>query len=244
VPDSTLDAALPLDAGILEEARPAASLRARVAVELGVLATLTAAFLAAFPERSMRVDLPLALAAWGLIGLNAGYTRTVMWAVRAETDPRLRRRGDLRLLGLTAFGMGAFMLVGAFLGFRSGGWTAAVHRLFPLQILFAFLAYVAWAFLQQTLFQFYLLGRLIRLLPAAPPLVLCALNGLAFSSVHWPDPVLMALTAAAGAIWSWSYYRYRRLWPIVLSHAALGATFFYWVYGHPLGADWLRALVR
>jgi len=224
--------------------RPAWSLRARVAAELGILAGLTAVFLAVFPQRTMRVDMPLALAAWAMIGLNAGYTKNVIWGGRAQAPGQHRRRDALRLLMLTAAAMAIFLIFGAVVGYRAGGWADAVRRLFPLQMAFAFLAYIGWAFLQQTLFQFYLLGRLIRLLPAASPLALCALNGLAFCSVHWPDPILMGLTAVAGVAWSYSYYKHRRLWPIVLSHAALGATFFYWVYGHPLGSIWLRAIAH
>jgi len=241
---SRLKFAAPNDSRRAEIDGRAVSLRARVAAELGILAGLTAAFLAVFPQRTMRVDLPLALAAWGLIGLNAGYTRKVIWSGRAQAPGHHRRRDGLRLLLLTITAMAAFLAFGAVAGYRAGGWADAVRRLFPLQMAFAFLAYIGWAFLQQTLFQFSLLGRLIRLLPAASPLALCALNAVAFCSVHWPDPILMGLTAVAGVVWSYSYYKHRRLWPIVLSHAALGATFFYWVYGHPLGSIWLRAIAH
>jgi hypothetical protein len=49
----------------------------------------------------------------------------------------------------------------------------------------------------------------------------------------------MALTLLAGAVWAALYYRYRRLLPLAVSHALLGATLHYWVLGHDLLASWL-----
>lgn len=219
-------------------------LRARVACELSTLAALTAVFLVSFPRRTIAVDIPLALLALGLIGLNAGYTRDVIWARRSEREPRRRKGGALLLTLLTAPAMALFLLIGASIGYRAGGWTAAYARIAQGRILGAFAFYLLWALLQQTLFQFYLLGRLKRLLPGLPAIALCALNGLAFSFVHFPNPSLMLVTALAGTLWSYSYLEHGRLWPIALSHAALGSTFYYWVYGRDLAAVWLSLLPR
>jgi len=216
----------------------ALTLRLRIAIELGVLSVMTVVFLLSDPRRTIAVDVPLALLAWGLVGLNAGYTRDVIWARRPESDLTRRRQGARQLLWITIPAMALFLLLGGVIGYQAGGWTSAAHRLFPRNMLPAFGLYLVWAFLQQTLFQFYLLGRLKRLFPALPPLALCAFNGAAFALVHWPNPVLMLLTAAAGTVWSYSYYEHGRLWPIALSHAALGSMFYYWIYGRDLAAVW------
>lgn len=94
---------------------------------------------------------------------------------------------------------------------------------------------VVWAYVQQMLFQFYLLGRLLTLLPR---LLAVALAAIGFSLVHCPEWGVVAATAGLGALWSLLYYRYRRLLPIAISHACLGAAFFYWIYGQDLALEW------
>lgn len=217
-----------------------ASLRARVACELVVLGAATLLFLIAFPSRSILVDLPLALLGLALIALNARYTRQVIWA-RPAGPPA--GRGFL-VPAATAASVAVFLLGGAAIGYHASGWHGAWSRVFRVEILGAFAFYLAWALVQQTLFQFYLLGRLRRLLPGVSAPALCALSGLAFAAVHWPQPLLMALTAAAGAVWSYSYLEEGRLWPLALSHAALGSTFYYWIYGRDLAAVWLALVAR
>jgi len=54
------------------------SVRAKVALELSILALCTVAFLISFPTRVRTVDVGLALAALLAIGLSAGYTKRVV----------------------------------------------------------------------------------------------------------------------------------------------------------------------
>ena len=56
------------------------TVRAKVALELGLLAALTVIFLVLFPVRNPAVDMGLAGFALVCIGLTAGYTRKVIWA--------------------------------------------------------------------------------------------------------------------------------------------------------------------
>ena len=92
--------------------------------------------------------------------------------------------------------------------------------------------------LQQTLFQFYLLGRVCTLFPSLHPLSQSVLNGLVFGLVHTTD-IWIALPAVfGGTLWSLLYLRYRRLWPLAVSHALIGTTFYYWVYGLDLASRW------
>jgi len=80
------------------------------------------------------------------------------------------------------------------------------------------------------------------LFPNSPRPLLWAANGLVYAATHFPNPALMLITAGAGAVWSYTYLRYRLLLPIAVSHAVLGATFYYWVYGRDLFEVW-RGLV-
>jgi membrane protease YdiL (CAAX protease family) len=76
------------------------------------------------------------------------------------------------------------------------------------------------------------------LCPSLHPLALSALNGLAFGVVHSTDLGIVFLAALGGTLWSWLYLRYRQLWPLAVSHALLGTTFYYWVYGYDLTSRW------
>ncbi|HVA65559.1 MAG TPA: hypothetical protein VNK24_01380 [Elusimicrobiota bacterium] len=105
--------AAPGEGRCAETGQPAASLRARVAAELGILADLTAAFLAVFPQRTMRVDMPLALAAQ-----MAGVSIALASEVGA-----LRRMFLGEVVTQLAFGV---LLVHCL-------WQLARHRDFPLR---------------------------------------------------------------------------------------------------------------
>src|SRR5882672_8036339 len=56
------------------------TVRAKVAIELGIIAVLTIAFLLLFPRRNPWLDVGLAGFALACIGASAGYTRKVVWA--------------------------------------------------------------------------------------------------------------------------------------------------------------------
>jgi membrane protease YdiL (CAAX protease family) len=122
-----------------------------------------------------------------------------------------------------------------------------VHWHFLMTLCF----YVAWALLQQTLFQFYLLGRLRALLPFASPMLLSTINGTAYGLVHLAGgapliqrSLVTGVTIIGGICWSYSYYRDRYVLPLALSHALLGTTFYYWVIGRDIGGEWIASLMR
>jgi membrane protease YdiL (CAAX protease family) len=119
--------------------------------------------------------------------------------------------------------------------------------MFSLNFLLAVVLYIPWAMLQQTLFQFYLLGRLRALLPFASPLFLSIVNGIAYGLVHFETNVwsigVTVVTIIGGIFWSYSYHRDRYVLPIAVSHALLGSTFYYWVYGRDLIDEMRRHLL-
>lgn len=219
------------------------SLRQQAARELLILAILTSAFLALFPRRPVFIDLALALLAVSLVLLTARHTRRAIWGkypVEA-TSRRWTTCAGLTLI-LTAAALTVFLVIGVSIAYTAAGWAAVKYRILHPSIPIAVLLYIPWALLQQTLFLFYLLGRLTLVLPSVPSSGVAVINGLAFGLVHLPDPWLMTLGWAGGTVWSALYLRYRLLWPLAISHAVVGTTFFYWVYAYDLAGAWMVML--
>ncbi|WP_447978225.1 CPBP family glutamic-type intramembrane protease [Candidatus Nitrospira bockiana] len=210
-----------------------------MAYELVILAALSIGFLLLFPRRPILVDMALALFGLGLVLLNLNYTRTEIWGQWPREIERGRApRGILVTMALTAVAVLLFLLVAVAIGYRGADWPGAAARIFHPKLPIAILLYLPWAFVQQTLFQFYLLGRLRTLFPCLHPFLQSALNGLIFGAVHLGDIRIAVLTALAGTLWSLVYLRYRCLWPLAVSHALVGTTFYYWVYGSDLASQW------
>jgi membrane protease YdiL (CAAX protease family) len=208
-----------------------ASLRRRMAVELGTLAVLTPVFLYFIPH-NIGLYVALALLFFGFIVVSTARTREYVWGRQTlSRSERLRRSAGVMSLVTIPVALAFFVWC---------LWTG--HRVSYVNMFFAFCLYVPWALLQQTIFQVYLLGRLRAMLPLASPVILAALNGTAYGLVHLPDRELALLTIAAGIVWSYSYLRDRHLLPIAISHALLASTFFYFVDARDLFAELLRRL--
>ena len=221
------------------------TLRQRVARELLVLAALSAGFLVLFPRRPIGVDVGLALFALGLVLLTAKHTQSTIWGSSpADIKGTRWQRCLAGTMIPTALALSLFLLVGGIIAYQAAGWAAVGYRIFHPRIPTAVTLYFPWALLQQTLFQFYLLGRLRVLWPSLSPLAHAALNGLAFGLVHAPDPWIASMTWLGGTLWSVLYLRYRLLWPLALSHALLGTTLYYWVYARDLAGQWIGLLTR
>lgn len=230
---------------------PSRQMRARIALELGAIAFLTVAFLGLSSLIYPRIlntgtYVGLALVGLGLILYKRGEIQERIWGPPESPDFDRVRRCALGMAALTIPPMVVFLGIGiaARLWFpnffvalgRDGNPSSMISLHFILTLCF----YIAWALLQQTLFQFYLLGRLRALLPFASPLLLSTVNGIAYGLVHLPSGVLMtAVTIIGGICWSYSYYRDRYVLPLALSHALLGTTFFYWVLGRDIAGEWL-----
>jgi membrane protease YdiL (CAAX protease family) len=217
------------------------TVRQKVALELGVLALLSTIFLLLFPRRNPWVDVVLAVFALLCIVATARYTKNVIWSTSPPAESKYEDclKVTLWITVPTAL---IFFLIGGILAYRQGGWPIVAERIFNWKILVVFIAYTAWAFIQQTLFQFYLLGRLLALFPKSQLMWPILITGVSFSLVHLPDIWTMLVTAIAGPIWTLIYYRYRRLLPLAISHAALGTAFYYGVCGHNLAQEWQSAL--
>jgi membrane protease YdiL (CAAX protease family) len=204
-----------------------------VAWELVGLGAATAVFLASFEARPRYVDLVLAAAAVALIVTSSARSRR-FWALARA--PELDAGREAWNAGLWFTGVALVVLAGlAALAARTAG-TPVLDRFANWHLLAAAALYFPWALLQQYLFQFYLLPRWLRLVPMPAAVALTAVT---FSAVHFPRWPVMLATVVAGAIWALLYYRWRRLVPLALSHALLGAALHYWVFGNDLLARWL-----
>lgn len=89
--------------------------------------------------------------------------------------------------GVTACGVLGVLALGMGIAYAQGGWEEILKRIFTWHLFPAIGLYFPWAMLQQTLFQFYLLGRLRVALPSSSPLPAIALTGIGYALVHLPD---------------------------------------------------------
>ncbi len=201
-----------------------------MAIELAALAVLSLLYLVLLPRRPAALDAGLAVLAVALVGVTAGETRRRIWGPPpASRGERVRHSAVHMLVGTSAV---ALLLAGA-------GALIDHRAVLRPTVAAGLVLFVPWALLQQTLFQFYLLGRLRALLPRASPAALAVLNGVLYGLVHLPAWDVTLLTMVGGSVWSGYYLRDRCLIPLALSHAVLGATYFSWVRGRDLAAEWL-----
>ncbi len=218
-----------------------ANLKSQLRIELFALLTLSIVFLVLFPQRSTIVDFGLGLFALLLLGLNTTFTKTTVWG---QFPPAGRQEDRFRICLRAVFTITLPLVIGMFgagliNGYLSGGWIEAFNRVSNWHLLIVLILYFPWALLQQTLFQFYLFGRLLSLFPKG---LAITCTGLAYGLVHLPDVWITIAAATAGIVWTFLYHRYRVLTPLALSHAALGSTFYYWVYGRDLFERWMAFL--
>jgi hypothetical protein len=219
------------------------TVRQKVAVELGILALLATTFLLLLPRRNPWLDIVLAGFAVLCILATARYTKNVIWAASPLSHMRNSFKDCLTItLWITIPTVLIFFLIGGIVAYQNAGWPAVVERIFGWKLLVIFIAYTGWALIQQTLFQFYLLGRLLAFFPKDQPFWPILITGLCFSLVHLPDVWTSLATAFAGPIWTLIYYRYRRLLPLAVSHAALGTAFYSGICGHDLAREWQSAV--
>lgn len=218
---------------------PPLALRVRVAIELGVLAVASTLLLVFLPRemRNTATYVCLALAGLGLVGFAARETRERIWGPPESADFDRVRRCALSMTALTGPPIVLFLFFGAAARYWDFWLPSGACSMFSLNFLIALVCYLPWALLQQTLFQFYLLGRLRALLPFASAFTLSALNGVFYGLVHLPNPWVTSVTIIGGIFWSYSYHRDRYVLPIAISHAALASTFYYWILGKDLVAE-------
>ena len=220
---------------------PPAALRTRLAIELAVILALTGIFLYVTTElkiRSTPLYVGMALIGFALVGVNRKETTERIWGPPDYPEFDRLRRCAVNVSTFTLPPIALFLLIGV-LGRHYGWvWFPAAKPMFSLNFFVALGVYLPWAMLQQTLFQFYLLGRFRALMPFASPIFLSTVNGILYGLVHlgpsWQEAGVTGVTILGGIFWSYSYYRDRYVVPIAVSHAVLASTYYYWICGRDL----------
>ena len=204
-----------------------------VILELATIGALALVFVATVRVRPAYVDFALAGAAVALIISSARRSRR-LWALAPVPAAPGTRAAWQVAGGFTVLALVVLADAGVIVAHVAGEpWQP---RFLNWHFALATPLYLLWALLQQYIFQFYLLGRLLQVvaLKFAIPIAACA-----FAAVHFPRwPVMLAVLIAA-SVWSLCYFRSRRLLPLAVSHALLGAALHYWVLDHDLLDAWL-----
>jgi membrane protease YdiL (CAAX protease family) len=204
-----------------------------VTLELAIIGALALVFVATVRVRPAYVDFALAGAAVALIISSARRSRRMWTLAPMPTAPGTRAAWHLAG-GFTVLALVVLAGTGVILAHVAGEpWQP---RFLNWHFVLAAALYLPWALLQQYIFQFYLLGRLLQVVPLkfAIPIAACA-----FAAVHFPRWPVMLAVLVAGSVWSLCYYRSRHLLPLAASHALLGAALHYWVLDHDLLDAWL-----
>ncbi len=228
---------------------PPPALRARLAIELGVILALTGIFLyvtTTLKIRSTPLYVGMALIGFAMIGLNRKETAERIWGPPDYPEFDRLRRAAVNVSLFTVPTILLFLILGIVGRYQNWLWFATMKPtpMFSPNFFLALAVYIPWAMLQQTLFQFYLLGRFRALMPFASPIFLSTVNGILYGLVHlgpsWSEVGVTVVTILGGVFWSYSYYRDRYVLPIAVSHAVLGCTFYYWIYGRDLVQEMLE----
>jgi membrane protease YdiL (CAAX protease family) len=146
--------------------------------------------------------------------LHGDTPKTIGW--RADNLWPACRRAGLVVLPMIL----GLLVLGVFLG--------ALHRsagqLFSRQHL---LGYMSFCLLQQVALNSYVTNRFLE--TSLSPLRASLLAGVIFAALHWPNPVLVPLTAIGGTIMAWLFAKDRNILPLAFAQGILG-TLVWWAF--------------
>ena len=141
------------------------------------------------------------------------------FALHRDTPKTLGLRADnlwpatRRAAPVFAISIAALVLIGAALGafHRTPAHFINPHRL---------LNYFAFCVLQQVALQSLVMNRLLGGLGSRNAAAL--LGGALFGALHWPNPVLIPLTAFGGGVMCWLFAKERNILPLFIGQTILG----------------------
>ena len=164
---------------------------------------------------------------WVIEPRNSVAARIVSLVILASIPPvsqRLRRENPRNLgfrldnLGRSAREVGIFTLAAAGL-LIAAAFLAGKGPALPQGMPLALLTYPLWAFLQQYALQAFLHRRLLRVCRSTQ--TAAGISALVFASLHYPNPVLVPVTALGGYAWCRLYQRTPNLFSLAVSHGWL-----------------------
>ncbi|MGB6484005.1 MAG: CPBP family glutamic-type intramembrane protease [Candidatus Acidiferrales bacterium] len=137
-----------------------------------------------------------------------------------DTPKTLGWRAD-NLWPATKWALGAFAILAALLIVT--GLVLGQPRHIPANLRSPgrFWGYFAFCLLQQVALNSLLNNRLLSLLRRDWLAALA--TGTIFAACHWPNPVLVPLTFAGGAVFAWLFARHRNILPLAVMQAILGS---------------------
>jgi len=159
-------------------------------------------------------------AAYPLSWLVFPFWLIVSFAVHGDTPKTLGWRAN-NLWPATQRGAPIFVLFIVAL-FLVGMALGAFHRL-PAHFLEArrLRGYFAFCVLQQIALQSLTMNRLLAALNR--PILAAGIGAGIFGALHWPNPVLVPLTALGGGIMCWLFAKERNIIPLFVGQTILGA---------------------
>ena len=137
--------------------------------------------------------------------------------VHRETAKTLGWRGD-NLWPATVQALAVFTPVAA--GLVIAGFLLGASRHLPPNLFTVVATYAAFCLLQQVALNSFLHNRMLSLV--RNEWVAAGLTGAIFAACHWPNPLLLPLTFAAGAAMAWMFGRVRNIIPLAIGQALLG----------------------
>jgi len=146
----------------------------------------------------------------------------VVWLVASfllhrDTAKTLGWRGDnLRPAALQA--LRVFAPPAA--GLATVGLLLGASRRLPSNLLSVMATYSAFCLLQQVALNSLVHNRMLSLV--RNQWVAAGLTGVIFAACHWPNPLLVPLTFAGGALMAWMFGRVRNIIPLAIGQALLG----------------------
>jgi hypothetical protein len=207
--------------------------------EMNILEALAfSAFVALYMWRlqAAHAETWIVFPAWLILSfvLHRDTPKTLGW--RADNLwPATRRATPI----FVAFVVGLF-LVGATLGaFRR--WPA--HFIDSRRLL----GYFAFCVLQQVALQSLTMNRLLAGLESQ--MLAAGIAGAIFGALHWPNPVLVPLTAMGGAVMCWLFAKERNILPLFIGQTILGALVWWafplaWHHSMRVGPGYYNYILR
>ncbi len=168
------------------------------------------------------------------------------FALHRDTPKTVGWRAD-NLLVATRRAIPYFVVAVASLvaaGLLSGGWRRVPVHLFHGG---HFWGYCAFCLLQQVGLNSFVTNRLLGAFRNPLPAVI--VSGTIFAVLHWPNPVLVPLTFAAGIAMAWLFATERNILPLTVMQAVLGALVWWafplaWHHGMRVGPSYYAFHLR